>query len=174
MGLCGSLSGGGLGENGYIYMYGWVALLCTWSYHNIVNQLYANIKWKVKKKPNPQHRLEGKLSSSTSFMTIRWINTISLPRGLSQGCDACAYSTASDSLWPTDCSLPGSSVHGILQARLEWVAMPSGWLTRNIWSNYIYLHTHTHTHTHTQKCSKGVTFPNEISFSLPLRNCNEA
>ena len=29
-------------------------------------------------------------------------------------------------LWnPTDCSLPGSSVHGILQARiLEWVAYP--------------------------------------------------
>ena len=29
-------------------------------------------------------------------------------------------------LWdPMDCSLPGSSVHGILQARiLEWVAMP--------------------------------------------------
>ena len=27
---------------------------------------------------------------------------------------------------PTDCSLPGCSVHGILQARiLEWVAMPS-------------------------------------------------
>ena len=27
---------------------------------------------------------------------------------------------------PKDCSLPGSSVHGILQARiLEWVAMPS-------------------------------------------------
>ena len=27
---------------------------------------------------------------------------------------------------PTDCSLPGFSVHGILQARiLEWVAMPS-------------------------------------------------
>ena len=30
-------------------------------------------------------------------------------------------------LWdPADCSLPGSSVHGILQARiLEWGAMPS-------------------------------------------------
>ena len=27
---------------------------------------------------------------------------------------------------PMNCSLPGSSVHGILQARiLEWVAMPS-------------------------------------------------
>ena len=30
-------------------------------------------------------------------------------------------------LWdPMDCSLPGSSIHGILQARiLEWVAIPS-------------------------------------------------
>ena len=30
-------------------------------------------------------------------------------------------------LWdPVDCSLPASSVHGILQARIrEWVAMPS-------------------------------------------------
>ena len=29
-------------------------------------------------------------------------------------------------LEPVDCNLPGSSVHGILQARtLEWVAMPS-------------------------------------------------
>ena len=27
---------------------------------------------------------------------------------------------------PMECSLPGSSVHGVLQARvLEWVAMPS-------------------------------------------------
>ena len=32
----------------------------------------------------------------------------------------------SDSCDPIDCSLPGSSVHGIPQARLlEWVAMPS-------------------------------------------------
>ena len=28
-------------------------------------------------------------------------------------------------LWPTDCSSPGSSVHGILQSRLlEWVVLP--------------------------------------------------
>ena len=28
--------------------------------------------------------------------------------------------------YPMDCSLPGSSIHGIFQARvLEWVAMPS-------------------------------------------------
>ena len=31
----------------------------------------------------------------------------------------------SDSLWPMDYSLPDSSVHGILQARiLEWVTIP--------------------------------------------------
>ena len=35
-------------------------------------------------------------------------------------------SVMSDSLQPLDCGPPGSSVHGILQARiLEWVAMPS-------------------------------------------------
>ena len=33
-------------------------------------------------------------------------------------------SVVSDSLQPVDCSPPGSSVHGILQARiLEWVAI---------------------------------------------------
>ena len=35
-------------------------------------------------------------------------------------------SVESDSCNPTDCSPPGSSVHGILQARiLEWATMPS-------------------------------------------------
>ena len=29
----------GLGENGYVYMYGWVPSLFTWNYYNIVNQL---------------------------------------------------------------------------------------------------------------------------------------
>ena len=34
-------------------------------------------------------------------------------------------SVVSDSYDPVDCSLPGSSVHGIFQARiLEWVAIP--------------------------------------------------
>ena len=39
-------------------------------------------------------------------------------------CSACLK----DPLWalPMDCSLPGPSVHGILQARIwDWVAMPS-------------------------------------------------
>ena len=35
-----------------------------------------------------------------------------------------SHSVVSDSLQPMDCSLPGSSVHGVLQARiLEWVAI---------------------------------------------------
>ena len=31
-------------------MYNWITLLYTWNYHNIGNQLYSNIKLKVKKK----------------------------------------------------------------------------------------------------------------------------
>ena len=64
--MCQSGWEGLLGENGYTYMYGWVSLLFTWNYHNIVNRLYPNIKslkyggeikvyvtkkWKKKKSP---------------------------------------------------------------------------------------------------------------------------
>ena len=46
------------------------------------------------------------------------------PGGLVCVCVSC--SVVSDSLHPQGCNPPGSSVHGILQARtLEWVAMPS-------------------------------------------------
>ena len=38
---------GSLGEKGYMYMYGWVPLLCTWNYHNVVKWLYSNIKEKI-------------------------------------------------------------------------------------------------------------------------------
>jgi len=41
---------GSLGENGYIYTYGWVPLLSTWNYHNIVHWLCPNAKLNVKKK----------------------------------------------------------------------------------------------------------------------------
>ena len=35
------------------------------------------------------------------------------------------HSVMSNSLWPTDCSPPGSCVHGILQTRiLEWATIP--------------------------------------------------
>ena len=34
-----------LGENGYMYMYGWVSLLSTWNYHDIISWLYSNIRY---------------------------------------------------------------------------------------------------------------------------------
>ena len=37
----------GLGENGYMYMHGWVPSIFTWNYHNIVNLLHPNTKQKV-------------------------------------------------------------------------------------------------------------------------------
>ena len=40
---------GSLGEKGYMYMYGWVALLSTGNYHSIANQLYSNIKEVLKR-----------------------------------------------------------------------------------------------------------------------------
>ena len=35
---------GSLRENGYMYMYDWVALLCTWNYHNSVNWLFSSVQ----------------------------------------------------------------------------------------------------------------------------------
>ena len=36
-----------LGENGYMYMYGWVPSLFTWNYHNIVISYTLIQKFKV-------------------------------------------------------------------------------------------------------------------------------
>ena len=72
---------------------------------------------------------------------------------------------------PKDCSLPGSSVHGILQATiLEWVAMSSSGShtdTGKDTQRGTHTHTHsgilrqphmsTHTHTHTHRESHGHT-----------------
>ena len=46
---------------------------------------------------------------------------------LSYACNACSVAQLCPTLCdPVDCSPPGSSVHGILQARvLDWAAMPS-------------------------------------------------
>ena len=68
---------------------------------------------------------------------------------------------------PMDCSPPGSSVHGISQARiLEWIAISFSrgssqprdqtlisCISKRIlyhWAAIRLTHTHTHTHTHTQ------------------------
>ena len=84
----------------------------------------------------------------------------------------CIYEVAQSCLTlcdPVDCSLPGSSVHRILQARiLEWVAisfsrgsscpreprspaLQADALPSEPPGEHIYIHTHTHTHTHIYK-----------------------
>ena len=62
---------------------------------------------------NVQRQLYGKFTNISVFLN----NTKSKK--------SVSHSVVSYSLHPKDCSLPGSSVHGILQARiLEWVAIP--------------------------------------------------
>ena len=93
---------GSPGENGYMYMYGWVSSLFTWNYHNIVNWFIPKQKkiFKVKKK-NVLHSewyIAAAVKSPQSCPTL---------------CN------------PIDSSPPGSPVPGILQATiLEWVAIP--------------------------------------------------
>ena len=43
------MEAGGLGENGYMYMYDWVPSLFTWNYHKVGNQLYPKTKYKIQK-----------------------------------------------------------------------------------------------------------------------------
>ena len=50
---------------------------------------------------------------------------------------------------PMDCSLPGSSIHGIFQARvLEWGAIAFSTLTYIYMYIHIYVYTYIHIHTH--------------------------
>ena len=90
----------------------------------------------------------------------------------------CVVAKSCPTLQPHGRSLPGSSVHGILQARiLEWVAIPfsraSSWpmdwtqvscITGRfftIWATKgapymcvcVYIHTHTHTYTYLYMCT---------------------
>ena len=51
--------------------------------------------------------------------TTEWLNWTELNE------KSASCSVMSNSLWPMDCSPPGYSVHGIIQAQiLEWVAIP--------------------------------------------------
>jgi len=79
---------------------------------------------------------------------------------------------------PMDCNPPGSSVYGILQARiLEWVAMSScrgsSWPRDQISISYQkppYTHTHTHTHIYLRAYIHTQGFPGGTSGKES--NCN--
>ena len=66
----------------------------------------------------------GRVSSCSCYMVIKYFTTI-----LFHGCVRAKSLQLCQTLCdPMDCSPPGSSVHGILQARiLEWVAISSSW-----------------------------------------------
>ena len=60
------------------------------------------------------------------MLSREWLGPLQLRLILHSNVDYCAKLQSCLTLWdPMDCSLPGSSVHGIFQARiLEWVARP--------------------------------------------------
>jgi len=101
-----------LNKNGYMYMYGRVPLLFTGNYHNFIDRLYPNKTYffHLVKKRNACCTCQGLI-----LVPGTW-------------CIVCAKSLQSCLTLcdPVDCSLSGSSVHGILQARiLEWIAVLS-------------------------------------------------
>ena len=65
---------------------------------------------------------------------------------------------------PMDCSLPGSFVHGIFQARvLEWGAIAFSEKTDDIVQIHIDTHTHislslSHTHVYAHTCNSSLTY----------------
>ena len=72
---------------------------------------FQNISPTQSSPPSSTHRF--------SWLPDTWVFYQTAREGQSVSC-----SVVSDSLWPCGLSLPGSSVHGILQARiLEWVAI---------------------------------------------------
>ena len=77
---------------------------------------------------------------------------------------------------PIDCSLPGSSVHGIFQVRvLEWgaiatLALPNLILQFHViyiyTCMYVCMYTHTHTHTHTYRERERERTTNSMDMNL--------
>ena len=71
---------GGLGENGYTYMNGWVPSLFTWSFHSIVNQLHPNtkqfknkIKIRLIQHPGPLTCCVLGVAGRNAFWMISWL-----------------------------------------------------------------------------------------------------
>ena len=67
--------GGGGGE--WMHVHGWVPSLSTWSYHNTVNQLYSNTKYKVLKKKKWAQKAQPQspemvLRAGQDTMSAKW------------------------------------------------------------------------------------------------------
>ena len=89
---------GSLEENGHLCTYGWISLLSTWKHYNIVNWLYSEIKWKVKKKKEDQYLSRGRQGREKREGQWEWVSFLNTttkrsyqppartcPRSLSEG-----------------------------------------------------------------------------------------
>ena len=83
-------------------------------------------------------------------------------------------SVVSDSLWPIDCSLPGSSVHGIFQATvLQWVAIGGVFLTQGLNPGLLHCRQTLYHLNHqgpiqiTTMLWTQVTFPSDPGITVP-------
>ena len=123
--LCGGLDGRGVwGEQMHVIR-GLAALLCTWSYHNIVNQLRCCLTSVVSDSVQPHRRQPTRLPcpwdspGKNTGVGCHFLLQCLKVKSESEVTQSCP--TLHD---PMGCSPPGSSIHRIFQARvLEWVAI---------------------------------------------------
>ena len=104
-----------------VIWFSWCSLVyCPFSNSLWVRKLwkFVRLKHRATKKCEGAHGAENSpIPLASSVLNLR----LNLPGGHAKSLQFCP--TPCD---PMDCSLPGSSVHGIFQPRiLEWVAMPS-------------------------------------------------
>ena len=91
------------------------------------------------KKKNLKSSKCRKLSFLLQYFRLYFLHFISSPFHIPAVKSLQSCPTLCD---PMDCSLPGSSVHGICQARvLEWVAITFSWFLFYIWPKASYLPT---------------------------------
>ena len=136
-----------MGENGYVYnIYCWVPFLCTWNYHNIISWLW---KWKslsrVRLFATPWTIRSMEFSKPEFWSREPFPSPGDLPDLVLEPRSPVSQADSLPAeppgwLWkwsesefgqscptlcdPMDCSPPGSTVHGIFQARvLESVAV---------------------------------------------------
>ena len=100
-----------LKKNRYMYLYNWITLLYTW---NVIN-LLLQLKKKKLRFSNFEELVKNEIYCKNKY-SLKNIYALCVHAKTLQLCPALCD--------PMDCSLPNSSVRGILQARiLEWIAI---------------------------------------------------
>ena len=86
--------------------------------------------WEVRKYPQTNKAVSAWCVHCSGYQELAW-GPLSCQIQINLSISGCwfpkyvSFSVLSDSLQPTDCNPPSSSVHGVLQTRIvEWVAIP--------------------------------------------------